>query len=80
MRHGACCRRPPEAGGLNGWPASSWRTAAGNAYVQGRPSTTRDANTSAYVAVGAYHHYLVIRDAAFLATLWPALRQRSISR
>ncbi len=45
-----------------------------SAYVQGRPSDrTRDANMSAYVAVGAYHHYLVTRDAAFLATLWPTV-------
>ncbi|HSO61720.1 MAG TPA: phenyltransferase domain-containing protein [Desulfobacterales bacterium] len=45
-----------------------------SAYVQGCPSDrTRDANLSAYVAVGVYHHYLVTRDAAFLAALWPTV-------
>jgi hypothetical protein len=36
---------------------------------------TKDANFTAYVAVGAYQHWLATADAAFLAALWPTVRQ-----
>jgi hypothetical protein len=34
---------------------------------------TRDTNFTAYIAVGAYHHYLTTGDRDFLAELWPAV-------
>jgi hypothetical protein len=34
---------------------------------------TRETNFSAYVAVGAYHHYLATGDRRFLAELWPTV-------
>ena len=36
---------------------------------------TKDANFTAYLAVGAYHHWLITRDDAFLAALWPNVWQ-----
>jgi hypothetical protein len=36
---------------------------------------TKDANFTAYVAVGVYHHWLATRDGRFLAELWPTVRQ-----
>jgi hypothetical protein len=48
-------------------PDGSWYAA----YQDGQPQDlTRDANMSAYIAVGAYHHYLLTGDTAFLARLW----------
>ena len=32
-----------------------------------------DANVTAYVATGAWHHFLATGDAGFLSTLWPAV-------
>jgi hypothetical protein len=41
------------------------------AYLEGRPDDrTRDANMSAYVAVGVYHHWLLSRDGALLERMW----------
>jgi hypothetical protein len=34
-----------------------------------------DTNQCAYVAVGVWHHYLITRDAGFLADLWPTVRR-----
>jgi hypothetical protein len=34
----------------------------------------KETHRSAYVAVGAYHHYLCTGDRAFLADLWPTVR------
>ena len=34
-----------------------------------------DTNLCAYVAVGAWHHWLVRNDEAFLATAWPVVRR-----
>jgi hypothetical protein len=46
-----------------------------SAYLQGRAQDrTRDANLSAYAAVGVYHHYLLTGDERFLSTLWPTVR------
>jgi hypothetical protein len=36
---------------------------------------TKDANFTAYLAVGVYHHWLITRDDAFLAALWPNVAQ-----
>lgn len=45
------------------------------AYQDGRPQDrTRDANLSAYVAVGVYHHFLVTGDGAFVDAMWPMVR------
>ena len=36
---------------------------------------TRDTNITAYVAVGAWHHYLSTDDAAFLRAQWPVVER-----
>ncbi len=36
---------------------------------------TLDTNVSAYIAVGAWHHYLSTDDAAFLREIWPAIEE-----
>jgi hypothetical protein len=42
-----------------------------SAYLQGLPQDrTRDANMSAYVAVGVYHYFLITHDRGFLADMW----------
>ena len=42
-----------------------------SAYRQGRAQDrTRDANMTAYVAVGVYHHYLLTGDTGFLSAMW----------
>jgi hypothetical protein len=42
-----------------------------SAYLEGLPlDRTRDANMSAYVAVGVYHYFLITGDRAFLAGMW----------
>ncbi len=51
-------------------PDGSWYAA----YRNGQPEDrTRDANMSAYIAVGAYHHYLLTGDLDYLAALWPTV-------
>jgi hypothetical protein len=45
----------------------SWYSAYRRGRVQDR---TRDANMTAYVAVGVYHHYLLTGDAGFLSAMW----------
>lgn len=45
------------------------------AYERGRPTDkTRDANMSAYIAVGLWHYYLITRDTRFLQEMWSPLR------
>jgi hypothetical protein len=45
-----------------------------SAYMQGRPQDkTRDANLSAYIAVGVLHYYLVTADLSFVKQMWPAV-------
>jgi hypothetical protein len=52
-------------------PDGSWYSA----YLQGRAhDRTRDANLSAYVAVGVYHHYLLTGDDCFLSAMWKTVR------
>lgn len=46
-----------------------------SAYQDGLPADrTRDANLSAYIAVGVYHYYLITGDDAFLKRMWPTVR------
>jgi hypothetical protein len=35
--------------------------------------TTLDANVTAYVATGVWHHFVMTGDAAFLGTMWPVV-------
>jgi hypothetical protein len=42
-----------------------------SAYLQGVPQDrTRDANLSAYIAVGVYHYFLITGDRGFLSDMW----------
>lgn len=51
-------------------PDGSWFAA----YQDGAPlDRTRDANMSAYLAAGVWHHYLVTRSRAFLERMWESL-------
>ncbi|KPJ78928.1 MAG: phenyltransferase domain-containing protein [Deltaproteobacteria bacterium SG8_13] len=51
-------------------PDGSWFAA----YRQGRAQDrTRDANMSAYIAVGVLQHYLITGDVGFLRKLWPVV-------
>jgi len=48
----------------------SWHAAYRNGAVE---DFTRDANLSAYIAVGLYHYYLISGDLRFVGTLWPVV-------
>ncbi|KRV46769.1 prenyltransferase [Wenjunlia vitaminophila] len=51
-------------------PDGSWYAA----YTDGQPTDrAREANFCAYLAVGAWHHYLSTSDEAFLDWVWPYL-------
>jgi Prenyltransferase and squalene oxidase repeat len=54
------------------WYANYADTAEGAAEPTDK---TKDANFTAYLAVGVFHHWLLTRDGAFLAELWPSVRQ-----
>lgn len=44
-------------------------------YRHGRPEDrTRDANFSAYTAVGIYHYHLATGDLEFVAKMWPMVK------
>lgn len=46
------------------------------AYRDGVPEDmTRDANFSAYLAVGIWHYYLITKDAEFLQLMWPSIER-----
>ncbi len=46
-----------------------------SSYKAGIPEdTTRDTNMSSYIAVGAFHYYLITRDITFLRKMWPAVK------
>jgi hypothetical protein len=51
------------------WPTRFGRRATGAA------DAAVDTNLTAYVAVGVWHHWLVRRDAGFLARAWPVVRR-----
>jgi hypothetical protein len=57
-------------------PDGSWYAAYADAPIGvSRPTDLlRDANFTAYVAVGAWHHYLATADAVFLTAMWPTVR------
>ena len=38
-------------------------------------NSSKESNFSSYVAVGAFHHYLITGDIKFLKTMWPAISQ-----
>jgi len=60
------------------WLASTQRAdgAWHQYYVAGRvEEATLDANVTAYVATGTWHHYLVTADAGFLEFMWPVVEQ-----
>ncbi len=45
-----------------------------SAYMQGVPEDkTRDANLSAYIAVGVFHYYLMTADVCLLKAMWPTV-------
>ena len=45
-------------------------------YQDGTPDNrSRDANFSAYIATGLWHHYLFTRDVPFLDEMWPTIRR-----
>ena len=47
-----------------------------SAYRRGIPEDrTRETNMSAYIAVGAYHYWLVTGDRAFLNSMWDTIRR-----
>jgi hypothetical protein len=53
-------------------PDGSWAMK----YVGGEVvDASGETNMAAYVAVGVWHHWLVRRDPAFVATLWPTVRR-----
>ena len=46
------------------------------AYEGGKPTDrTKDANLSAYLAVGVFHYYLITRDLAFVEKIWPWVKK-----
>lgn len=49
-------------------PDGGWHTYYRDGRVEDR---RRDTNVSSYVAVGAWHHWLVTGDTGFLESLWP---------
>ncbi len=53
-------------------PDGSWYCAYRGPKVEDQ---TRDANMSAYVAVGLYHYCLVTGDLRFTAAMWPVVRR-----
>ncbi|WP_328611683.1 prenyltransferase [Amycolatopsis sp. NBC_00345] len=51
-------------------PDGSWHAE----YRDSHPvELARDANFTAYIAVGAYHHFLSTQDSSFLEELWPTV-------
>jgi len=68
--------RRTEAEAAYDWLAATQRTdgAWHQYYRAGRvEETTLDANVSAYVATGVWHHFLTTGDAGFLETMWPVV-------
>jgi hypothetical protein len=47
-----------------------------SSYQQGLPDDkTLDTNMTSYIAVGAFHHYLITRDIDYLHSLWPTIKK-----
>jgi hypothetical protein len=53
-------------------PDGSWFSAYRNGQAEDQ---TRDANMSAYIAVGLYHYYLLTADLEFLEWMWPTVNR-----
>jgi hypothetical protein len=72
-------RRRDEAEAAYRWLATTQRGdgAWHQYYLSGSrvQETTLDANVSAYVATGAWHHYLATGDTGFLAEMWPVVER-----
>lgn len=52
-------------------PDGSWWSST----REGAPTDrTRESNFASYIAVGAYHHFLITRDVGFLRRIWPTLK------
>ena len=54
-------------------PDGSWYSAYTDGEVQKPDDLARESNFVAYVAVGAWHHYLATRDETFLERMWPVV-------
>lgn len=68
--------RRREAEAAYGWLAATQRSdgAWHQYYRDGRvEEATLDANVTAYVATGVWHHFAVTGDAGFLETMWPVV-------
>ena len=68
--------RRAEAEAAYGWLAATQRPdgAWHQYYRAGRVTeTTLDANVTAYVATGVWHHFLATADAGFLDAMWPVV-------
>ena len=68
--------RRAEAETAYGWLVATQRAdgAWHRYYRDGRvEEATLDANVTAYVATGAWHHFVTTGDAGFLETMWPAV-------
>ncbi|MDZ4165811.1 MAG: hypothetical protein U1C55_11855 [Smithellaceae bacterium] len=51
-------------------PDGSWYAS----YQDGKPlDKTRDANMSAYIAVGVFHHFLLTGEEGFIREMWPVI-------
>lgn len=50
----------------------SWYSATRNGVIE---DTTKESHFSSYLAVGAFHYYLITGDRGFLKKLWPTIRK-----
>jgi len=50
--------------------------AGGRKTVDGKiVNSSKESNFSSYIAVGAFHHYLITRDIQFLKKMWDTVSQ-----
>jgi hypothetical protein len=54
-------------------PDGSWYSAYADGETQKPTDHARESNFCAYVAVGAWHHFLTTRDETFLQRMWPVV-------
>ena len=68
--------RPTEARAAYEWlartqrPDGAWHQYYRHGHVE---ETTLDANVTAYVATGVWHHFVMTGDAAFIKAMWPVV-------
>lgn len=53
-------------------PDGSWYSAVRDGFIE---DYTRESHFSSYIAVGAFHYYLITEDKAFLRDLWPTVKR-----